>query len=87
MYNHELYDFSGENLIKVLKSVDNSINNLMVFGHNHAITHFVNTYGDTFIDNVPTCGVVIIEFDIENWKNLKSGKTTKTLFPRDLKGK
>lgn len=85
MFSHKLYDFSGENLIEVIKSVDDSINNLMLFGHNHAITHFVNSYGNSYIDNVPTCGVVFIEFDIENWKNLMPGETVKTLFPRDLK--
>lgn len=83
--NHDLYDFSGSNLVKVIKGCNDSIDNLMVFGHNHAITAFVNTYGDSYIDNVPTCGVVIIAFDIESWKDLKSGSTIKILFPRDLK--
>ena len=83
--NHDLYDFSGSNLIKVVKSCNNNVNSLMVFGHNHAITAFVNTFGNKFIDNVPTCGVVTIEFEIDNWNNLKKGKTVNTLFPRDFK--
>ena len=83
--NHDLYDFAGNDLLKVIKSCDDSVNSLMLFGHNHAITGFVNTFGSISIDNVPTSGVTIIEFDIKNWKNLKKGKTTKTLFPRDLK--
>lgn len=86
-FNHDLYDFSGANLVKVIKSCGDHINTLMVFGHNHAITAFVNTYGDKYIDNVPTCGVVIIEFDIEEWHSLKPGKTLTTIFPRDLKSK
>ena len=83
--NHVLYDFSGENLIQTIKECDHSINYLMIFGHNHAITSFVNTYGDKYIDNVPTCGVTTIEFEIDFWKNLNQGKTISTLFPRDLK--
>lgn len=83
--NHNLYDFSGENLINTIKEVDASINNLMVFGHNHAVTNFVNTYGDKFIENVPTCGVTIISFNIDNWSDLKKGETIYTLFPKDLK--
>tara|TARA_R110000868_G_scaffold5821_2_gene34091 strand:+ start:2148 stop:2636 length:489 start_codon:yes stop_codon:yes gene_type:complete len=83
--NHNLYDFSGENLTQTIKQCDDSINHLMIFGHNHAITSFVNTYGDKYIDNVPTCGVTIIEFEIDFWKNLNQGKTISTLFPRDLK--
>ncbi|WNH12381.1 SixA phosphatase family protein [Thalassobellus suaedae] len=84
-FNHDLYDFEGRNLLRVIKDCEDSINNLMIFGHNHAITAFVNTYGNQFIDNVPTCGVVIIEFNIKNWKDLKAGKTLFTLFPKDLK--
>ena len=83
--NHDLYDFSGSDLLKVIKNCNNSIKELMIFGHNHAITAFVNSYGDLTIDNVPTCGVVVLEFEIDNWSHLKPGKTLKTLFPRDLK--
>lgn len=84
-YNHDLYDFSGYNLTKVIKNCPDAINQLMVFGHNHAITAFVNTYGSKYIDNVPTCGVVIIDFDIPNWKSLKQGITREVIFPKHLK--
>lgn len=84
-FNHNLYDFSGINLLKTIKEIDDSINSLMIFGHNHAITDFVNTFGSVFIDNVPTCGVVIIEFNIQKWSKINKGKTIYTLFPKDLK--
>ncbi len=83
--NHNLYDFSGENLIRTIKECDEKISTLMIFGHNYALTDFVNTYGNKYIDNVPTSGVVIIDFKIDSWKNLCSGITTKTVFPRDFK--
>lgn len=83
--NNALYDFSGDHLIHTIKTCDNDIDHLMLFGHNHAITYFVNTYGDKFIDNVPTCGLVIIDFNIERWSNLVKGKTVYSVFPRDLK--
>jgi phosphohistidine phosphatase len=83
--NHNLYDFSGSNLLEVIKSCPINVNTLMVFGHNHAITSFVNTYGSKFIDNVPTCGVTILTFDIDSWRNLNKGETIATIFPRDLK--
>lgn len=86
IFSHDLYDFSGSNLTQVIKACDHKVNTLMVFGHNHAITSFVNTYGDEFIENVPTCGVVIIEFNINRWQELNQGKTIKTIFPKDLRG-
>jgi phosphohistidine phosphatase len=47
------------------------------FGHNAAITNFVNIFGDVSIENVPTSGFVSIEFDTENWIEIKKGKTKK----------
>jgi phosphohistidine phosphatase len=85
LLNRDLYDFSGENLTEVIKNCDDIYNDLLIFGHNHALTFFVNKFGDTYIDNVPTSGVVIIEFDIQHWWNLKKGKTIKTIFPKHLR--
>ncbi|MDO6759567.1 histidine phosphatase family protein [Tamlana sp. 2_MG-2023] len=84
-YNYDLYDFAGYNLIDFIKSCHDGIDDLMIFGHNHAITDFVNTYGDLLIDNVPTAGFVKIQFDVLHWNDIEQGKTVKTLFPRDLK--
>lgn len=84
-YMYDLYDFAGYNLTQVIKDCPNEVNTLMVFGHNHAITAFVNTYGSKHIDNVPTCGVVIIEFNMASWQDLNKGKTVTALFPRDLR--
>jgi len=81
----QLYDFGGHKVIDFIKSIDNSLNNVMLFGHNHALTSIVNLFGDVAIDNLPTCGLVVIEFDIESWNELKPGRTLKTIFPRDLK--
>jgi len=83
--NSELYDFSGNGLVSVIKQLPNILQSVMLFGHNHALTYFVNAFGSTYIDNVPTCGLVTIEFDIDNWANLSKGKTIFTLFPRDLR--
>lgn len=82
---HEAYDFSGYKLTDVIKNCDDSINTLMVFGHNYAMTSFVNKFGNKFIDNVPTSGFTHIRFDIPNWKDLNKGETLLTIFPKELK--
>lgn len=82
---HDLYDFSGELLTKVIKNCDKSVGNLMVFGHNYAITNFVNRYGDNYFENVPTSGLVWLEFNTKYWNDLNKGKTKLHLFPKDFK--
>lgn len=83
-FNHELYDFSGEYLTFHIKNCPNHINHLMVFGHNDAITNFVNTFGNKTIDNVPTCGLVSINFNTTLWNEIELGNTILTIFPKDL---
>ena len=84
--DHSLYDFSGSKLKEVIQNCDDSINTLMVFGHNHAMTYFVNMFGNKHIRNVPTCGFTHIQLDIDSWKDLTKGTTIQTVFPKQLKG-
>ena len=85
LYKEELYTFDERKLEKVIKSYSNGYDSIIIFGHNEAITNFVNKFGDVYIDNVPTAGFVHIEFDNDNWSIINKGKTKKVLFPRDLK--
>lgn len=80
-----LYDFSGHNVVDFIHEIDDSIHCVMIVGHNHAFTSIANMLGNTYIDNVPTCGFVQLEFEDEEWKTIVSGKTISTVFPRDLK--
>jgi len=58
---------------------------LIVFGHNAAMTNFVNKFGNVFIDNLPTSGFVSLQFDTDDWEKIKKGKTKKIIVPKDLK--
>lgn len=81
----KLYTFNSRELLKVILSCDDSIDTLMVFGHNPAMTGVVNLLGDHEFDNVPTTGLTIIEFESNSWKNLQDGKTVLFLFPKNLR--
>ena len=83
--SENLYDFSGNQVVSFIKQLNNSLETVLIFGHNHAFTSIVNTFGSLFIDNVPTSGLVMIEFNIESWLDFKKGITTLVLFPKDLK--
>lgn len=80
-----LYDFDGRNVIDFIKKLSNELKEVMIFGHNHAFTSISNIFGDTFIDNLPTSGLVKLNFDIEDWKDLKQGATEFIIIPKDLR--
>lgn len=81
----ELYDFSDEAVLDQIYNCDNSINVLTIFGHNFALTDICNQLGNSQIDNLVTSGFVQIEFEQDDWKKIKNGKTTRIVFPKHLK--
>lgn len=81
----DLYDFEGKNVIKFIKSLPNDLDEVMIFGHNHAFTSISNIFGDTYIDNLPTSGVVKLRFEINDWEDLKQGTTEFIIIPKELK--
>ncbi|HNP32319.1 MAG TPA: histidine phosphatase family protein [Flavobacterium sp.] len=84
VFKEDLYTFDERKLEQIIKSCPDDYDNLIVFGHNEAITNFVNKFGNTFIDNVSTSGFVNIIFDQNSWKYIENGITKKVIFPRDL---
>lgn len=84
MLNHQLYDFAGSDLVEVIRTTNNEVETLMVFGHNNAMTNFVNTYGDQDIDNVATAAFTAINFEIDSWQDLTTGTTICHKSPKEL---
>lgn len=83
--NDEIYTFERSELRNAIKKCKNEHDTLILFGHNDAITKFVNKFGSETFENVPTSGVVIINFDTDDWDTIEKGHTELTIFPRDLK--
>ncbi|WP_019038220.1 SixA phosphatase family protein [Psychroflexus tropicus] len=81
----ELYTFNSDEVLNFIKNLNNEFENVMIFGHNPAYTFLVNMLGSLPIDNLPTTGLVSIEFNVDNWKVLEKGKTHLYLFPKYLR--
>ncbi|MFO7719431.1 MAG: histidine phosphatase family protein [Gillisia sp.] len=82
---HSLYTFSSRELFSQIQDCDPEIENLMVFGHNPAMTVLVNDLGDKSFVSIPTTGLTVIDFKTNSWKDLKDGKTILNLFPKNLR--
>ena len=80
-----LYDFGGMNVMNFLKNVSNEFNYIMIFGHNHAFTSIANSLGSKYIDNLPTSGLVKLNFDCNSWADISNGTTETILIPKAFK--
>ncbi|HKJ06085.1 MAG TPA: histidine phosphatase family protein [Flavobacteriaceae bacterium] len=83
--SRSLYSFSDGYLIKTVKALDDGFDSAIIFSHDHGINDFVNKFGNKYLDHIPTCGVIGLRFDISHWKNIKSGETFLTEFPKHYK--
>jgi phosphohistidine phosphatase len=85
VFKDDLYTFDEKSLESTVKSCDNQFDNLILFGHNGAITNFVNTFGNRAVKNIPTAGFVSLSFNENDWNDITKGTTETLLFPSDLK--
>ena len=62
-----LYHAGVAELLQVIRGVDDSVDSLMLFGHNPGLTDLANHLGPREIFNMPTCAVLHLRFQAENW--------------------
>jgi phosphohistidine phosphatase len=69
----DLYLATPDEILKVIARQDNAFNDILVCGHNPGLTDLVNQLTGARIDNVPTCGLAVIESTIRDWHDLRNG--------------
>ena len=80
----DLYDFNGNSVDLFIKSLNNDFNNVMIFTHNNTCNNLLNKYSAIKNIHVPTSGMLIFEFDVSLWENVKTGRC-KYFFPKKFK--
>jgi phosphohistidine phosphatase len=63
----DIYLASLDRLLDVVASQDAGFNHLMLFGHNPGLTDFANYLSPGLTNNLPTAGIVSVEFDRDDW--------------------
>ncbi|MDX8396342.1 MAG: hypothetical protein R8K22_08015, partial [Mariprofundaceae bacterium] len=79
----ELYLASPSTLMGIIQNVDQQYQNIAIVCHNPGLTDFSNRIGSQQTLNLPTCGIMIIEVELESWSELHagSGYTLDFLYP------
>lgn len=83
-YSETMYGFSEDTLIRVVEHIDDAVNEVMLIGHNPALTDFANYIGDRPVSNIPTCGVFGVNLKISSWAKISEhcGKLKFFEFPK-----
>lgn len=70
-----LYTFEVRDLLAWCQGLDDSLTEVVVVGHNSALTDLINMVGDQPLENLPTCGYVQLALGDRTWKDLSAGST------------
>ena len=83
-YSGAIYEFSTNAVMHFIEKIDNSLDKVIVVGHNPAITDLANYFGGEPISNIPTCGVFCLDLDISSWGKIfeNCGKVKFFEFPK-----
>jgi phosphohistidine phosphatase len=68
-----IYEASSSGLIKLINELDNDYNFVALFGHNPGLSDLVMRLSNGGGFNIPTCGVVLIQFFFDDWKLIGNG--------------
>jgi phosphohistidine phosphatase len=69
-----LYNASVTSLLNSIWNIDDAFQQVMLFGHNPGLTELAQYLTNVRIDNIPTCGIVCVDFDVHSWKKVGEGQ-------------
>lgn len=71
LYHGDVSDYE-----EVITRLNDEINAIAIFGHNPGLTYLANELdSNRYIDNVPTSGVVMAEFNSDFWEDFTVAKS------------
>ena len=82
----KLYLASPAEMLAVVGAQDREVGCLLLVGHNPGLTELVNRLlPDLNLDNLPTAGVIAIDFDAESWSDVarSSGRLAFYDYPKN----
>jgi len=75
-----IYEAEANTLLKVINQLDNKNSFVALFGHNPGITNCAVSLCGTYIGNMPTCALILIEFPFEDWQMISFGTGNKIMY-------
>ena len=86
-YNDYLYHCSSSSLIRIIKNHPEKHNSVLIISHNPGLTNLINSLTNINLENLPTTGIVEIDFNCDSWQNIsnKNSNLIDIKFPKQLK--
>ena len=80
VYDESIYEAGVSTLIHLIRHFENSVNQVIMVGHNPGLTMAAEFLTNTAIGNIPMCGIVCVEFPTDSWEKIEAGNGTVVFF-------
>lgn len=68
------FDLTTQDFVEMVQSTDNEVNTLFIFGHNPFMHFVAQNLSIDYDGHMPTCSTVVLDFDVESWKEIEPSK-------------
>ncbi len=75
-----IYEASASDLTEIIHRLPDDAKEVLLVGHNPALTDLINRLGNVRLDNLPTAALVGFSFDTDSWKDVEPGSGTYLFF-------
>ena len=86
LVNPEIYEAYTGTILRLFQEFDNDWDTVFIFGHNPAFTDVLNHFTESYIGNLPTCGIGKIVSPVSDWKEFSpdTANLQITFFPKQF---
>ncbi len=71
--DENLYLADRSTILDLIKGLDNKLHEILIVGHNPGMTDLANHLQNDPIDNIPTCGLFCLDFEVSSWQTITRG--------------
>ena len=79
-FNDSIYTAQEDQVRSIVMELPDNHSQVMIVGHNPTLTYFANRYYPEHIGNMPTAGIVKLEFDADSWSKVSKNKLASCFF-------
>ena len=86
-YDDSLYHSSSFSILNLIRNYSDNFSSVAIIAHNPGLTNLINELTNIDLDNLPTTGIVEIDFNCIKWNDisLNNGNLIQIKFPKQLK--
>jgi len=71
--HHDLYLASADTIVDIVSKISPSHNSVMIIGHNPGMSEALNYLCKEKFNDMSSCGVGIVQFEVSNWQDIAEG--------------